>query len=62
MLTPDKKWNISLLSAVVFILVAHPETYKLTEKLFPQVLKNPNMHLLLHGFVYMLISRALMGK
>ena len=62
------KWQISFFSALIFILVVHPMTYKLTHKLLGGVLgriSDPNgcpttIGLALHTIVYLLLVRGSM--
>ncbi len=68
MYTMDMKWQISLFSALIFILVVHPMTYKLTQKLFGDLLGRisdasgcpTTIGLALHTIVYILLVRASM--
>ena len=62
------KWQISIFSAFIFILVIHPYTYLFTQKVFGGFLgkiAEPNgcpttRGLLLHTFVYILLVRSSM--
>jgi len=62
------KWQISIFSACIFILVIHPYTYKLTQKLFGKVLGQladmngcpTTRGLALHTLVYILLVRGSM--
>ena len=62
------KWQISVFSAFIFILVVHPYTYALTQSVFGGVLGEianasgcPTMRgLLLHTIVYILLVRGSM--
>jgi hypothetical protein len=62
------KWQISVFSAFIFILVVHPYTYALTQSVFGGVLGQianasgcPTMRgLLLHTLVYILLVRGSM--
>ena len=64
----DLKWQISLFSALIFILVVHPMTYKLTQKLFGGLLGRISdssgcptaIGLVLHTIVYVLLVRGSM--
>jgi hypothetical protein len=64
----DVKWQISFFSAFIFLLVVHPMTYKLTQKLFGGILgrvSDPsgcptNVGLALHTLVYILLVRGSM--
>lgn len=68
-ITNEKKWMISLLSAIIFIIIASPTMFSFTNKVF----KSFNIDILdeeenvtwtgliIHGVVYMLISRLLMN-
>ena len=63
-----KKWQISIFSACIFILVIHPYTYKLTQKVLGGVLgRIADMNgcpttrgLVLHTLVYILLVRGSM--
>ncbi len=63
-----KKWQISVFSAFIFILVIHPYTYTLTQKVFGRFLGQiadatgcPTMRgLILHTLVYILLVRGSM--
>jgi hypothetical protein len=59
-----QKWNISIFSALIFLLVVNPYTYKLTNSLFGRFLgpiaRNgcpTTMGLVLHTIVYILLVR-----
>jgi hypothetical protein len=64
----DLKWQITLFSALIFLLVVHPMTYKLTQKLFGGVLGKisdmsgcpTTLGLALHTVVYILLVRGSM--
>ena len=64
----SKKWQISIFSAVIFILVIHPYTYILTQKILGGVFgKIADIHgcptslgILIHTFVYILLVRGSM--
>jgi hypothetical protein len=64
----DLKWQISLFSALIFILVVHPMTYKLTQKLFGGLIGRVSdasgcpttIGLALHTLVYILLVRGSM--
>ncbi len=64
----DMKWKISFFSALIFILVVHPKTYQLTQKLFSGFLGKiadtngcpTNVGLILHTLVYILLVRGSM--
>ncbi len=64
----DMKWKISFFSALIFILVVHPMTYQLTQKLFGNILGRisdtngcpTNVGLILHTIVYILLVRGSM--
>ena len=68
MYTMDMKWQISLFSALIFILVVHPMTYKLTQKLLGDFLGRisdtngcpTTIGLALHTIVYILLVRGSM--
>lgn len=60
----SEKWQITLFSAVLFLLVVNPFTYKVTQSLFGKILGPiaingcPTMvGLLLHTVVYILLVR-----
>jgi hypothetical protein len=64
MASSSQKWNITLFSAVLFILVVNPYTYNLTQSLFSKILGPiaingcPTMvGLMLHTVVYILLVR-----
>ncbi len=64
MASGSEKWNITFFSAVIFLLVVNPYTYKLTQSLFGNILGPissngcPTMvGLLLHTVVYILLVR-----
>ena len=66
----QKKWMISLLSAVVFVLVFAPQTFKITNDIFEKYFciktidefEKPTWSgILIHALVFMLISRLLMN-
>jgi hypothetical protein len=62
------KWQISIFSACIFILVVHPYTYLLTQKIFGGLLgrlSEPNgcpttRGLVIHTIVYILLVRGSM--
>ena len=64
----DVKWQITFFSALIFILVVHPMTYQLTQKLFSGFLgriSDPSgcptsVGLALHTLVYILLVRGSM--
>ena len=64
----DTKWQITLFSALIFLIVVHPMTYKLTQKLLGGVLgkiADPSgcpttVGLALHTIVYILLVRGSM--
>ncbi len=66
--TSNDKWFISLVSALLFLLIASPFMYKLTDRLFSLVGLNiadstgcPTMlGLGIHALVFLLIVRLLM--
>lgn len=60
MVSSEKKWEISAMSAFVFFIIASPQLYKFTGKLFK--ITDPTMHLLMHAVVYMLVTRMMMGQ
>lgn len=55
------KWYISLQSAFVFMVIASPIAYRFTSGLH-DVPPKPLQHLILHGFIYMMIVRLMMGS
>ena len=64
MASSSEKWNITLFSAVLFLLVVNPYTYNLTQSLFSKILGPiaingcPTMvGLMLHTVVYILLVR-----
>lgn len=64
----DMKWKISFFSALIFILVVHPMTYKVTQKLFGGILGRisdtngcpTSIGIILHTIVYILLVRGSM--
>jgi hypothetical protein len=62
------KWQISIFSAFISILVIHPYTYQLTQQLFGSILGKiaettgcpTTRGLLLHTVVYILLARGSM--
>ena len=62
------KWQITLFSALIFLLVIHPFTYKFTQKLFGGLLGKiaesngcpTTRGLVLHTLVYILLVRGSM--
>ena len=63
-----KKWQISIFSAFIFMLVVHPYTYRCTQKMLGGLLgriADPNgcpttRGLILHTIVYILLVRGSM--
>ena len=63
-----KKWQISIFSAFIFVLVIHPYTYKLTQQMFGSILGKiaeangcpTTRGLILHTLVYILLVRGSM--
>ena len=63
-----KKWQISIFSAFIFVLVIHPYTYKITQQMFGSILGKiaeangcPTIRgLILHTLVYILLVRGSM--
>ena len=60
----SEKWNITLFSAFIFLLVINPYTYNLTQSIFGKILGTiaingcPTMvGLVLHTIVYILLVR-----
>ena len=64
----DTKWKITFFSALIFLLVVHPMTYQLTQKLLGGILGKiaepsgcpTTMGLALHTIVYILLVRGSM--
>ena len=64
----DTKWQITFFSALIFLLVVHPMTYKVTQKLLGGVLGKiaepsgcpTTLGLALHTIVYILLVRGSM--
>ena len=64
----DTKWQITLFSALIFLIVVHPMTYQLTQTLLGGVLgkiADPSgcpttVGLALHTIVYILLVRGSM--
>ena len=64
----DTKWRITFFSALIFILVVHPMTYQVTQKLLGGVLGKiaepsgcpTTLGLALHTIVYILLVRGSM--
>lgn len=64
----SKKWQISIFSAIIFLIVVSPYTYQLTQKLLGGILgkiAEPNgcpttTGLILHTIVYVLLVRGSM--
>lgn len=64
MSSSSQKWNITMFSAVIFILVVNPYTYKLTNFIFSTILGQTVSNgcptivgLLLHTAIYILLVR-----
>jgi hypothetical protein len=62
----EEKFVISLMSAVLFFIVANPELFKITRRIFGQWVATPTgcsgtLGLLLHALVFMLITWGLMN-
>ena len=63
-----KKWQISIFSAVIFVLVIHPYTYIVTQKLLSSLVGNiadihgcpTTLGLIIHTLVYILLVRGSM--
>lgn len=62
--TSSQKWNISLFSVLIFLLVVNPYTYGVTNYLFSSFLGKisvagcpTSMGLLLHALVYLVLVR-----
>ncbi len=63
------KWQISIFSALIFILVIHPYTYKLTQTIFGNVIGQiiettgcpTTRGLILHTLLYILLVRGSMN-
>jgi hypothetical protein len=68
-ISSEKKWVISALSALIFILLSSPQSYRLTNKIFEpyfciETIKNdkPTWNgIIIHGIVFMLVTRYLMN-
>jgi hypothetical protein len=67
MTSSSMKWQITLFSALIFIVVVCPYTYKLTQRLFGGILGRienngcpTQVGLLLHTLVYILLVRGSM--
>jgi hypothetical protein len=64
----NKKWQISIFSALIFVLVIHPYTYILTQKLLGGFLGKiaesngcpTTLGLIIHTIVYILLVRGSM--
>ena len=64
----EKKWFISILSGIIFYVIASPEIFKKTGKLFYTLFdikiehrgKPNNLGLLIHTIIFVLITRFLM--
>lgn len=62
------KWQISIFSSLIFILVIHPYTYKLTQKMLGGLLGKisrsngcpTTLGLVIHTIVYVLLVRGSM--
>lgn len=62
------KWQISIFSAIIFIFVIHPYTYKFTQQLLGKLLGKlahangcpTNLGLFVHTIVYILLVRGSM--
>ena len=68
--TDQQKWMISFISGIVFILVSTPQTFQLTNSIFEKYFciktidefEKPTWSgIILHGLVFMLITRLLMN-
>jgi len=66
----QKKWMISFLSAIVFVIVSTPQTFKFTNNIFEKYFciktidefEKPTWSgIFLHALVFMLITRLLMN-
>uniref|UniRef100_A0A6C0HZE7 Uncharacterized protein n=1 Tax=viral metagenome TaxID=1070528 RepID=A0A6C0HZE7_9ZZZZ len=66
MASSTQKWQITIFSAFIFILVVNPYTYKITQKIFGDWLKLGQVStngcptlfgLILHTIVYILLVR-----
>ena len=66
----DTKWQITFFSALIFLLVVHPLTYQVTQKLLGGVLGKiaepsgcpTTLGLALHTIVYILLVRGSMER
>jgi len=67
--TSNQKWTISLFSALIFILLSLPFVYQLTNQLLaPMGIPTIDINgtptltgIIIHGVVYLLITRLVMG-
>ena len=64
MATSNKKWQISLFSALIFTVVIHPITYNITNNLFKNLVGPlsindcpTNTGLIIHIIIFLLIVR-----
>jgi len=66
----DKKWAISFISAVFFIIISSPQMFNLTNNIFKTYFNIETVDefekptwwgIFLHGIVFMLITRLLMN-
>jgi hypothetical protein len=67
--TDEQKWFISILSAIIFYVIASPTLYKITGSIFYDFFgvkivdrkgRPNNLGLLIHTIVFALISRGVM--
>jgi hypothetical protein len=67
-ITDNKKWFISILSGIIFYVIAAPRIYKITGKIIYKIFavkienkgKPNNLGLLIHTIIFVLITRFLM--
>jgi len=67
--TDEQKWFISILSGIIFYVIASPKIYKITHSIFYDILgiklidrkgKPNNLGLLIHTIIFVLITRFIM--
>lgn len=70
-LSNEEKWKCSIMTGVLFFIIAHPRTYNLVQKLFNNVDLNlqlvnddrvTNVGVLVHSIVFTLLLRFIMSK
>lgn len=64
----QQKWKYTLITTVIFLIIANPFTYKLVHSLLKKFVKVANSEgcptiagLLIHAVVFTLILRGIMG-